>query len=209
MEKKLSRALISFGVTSNMDLTQKPGESTASQYLASSLWITLDAPVTQQTTLWWQTSWFKATASIVGILVFFLLLALLLLLCLRKKKELTSLLMMEETTSSTATTPKSTTSASKKKVFVKEGEKDPASYKVRHHAVNAEYIMEGVVNVKIVDVDPSKRAERKQEADSMKSDGMVKTKSTGNLTKTTTTSRFWCFPTREADGTGRRRCPCC
>jgi len=49
-------------------------------------------------------------------------------------------------------------------MWQREGEKDPSSYKVKHHAVNAEYIMEGVVNVKIVDVDQCKSEARKQEA---------------------------------------------
>jgi len=128
-------------------------------------------------------------------------LALFLLVFLRKKKEV---FLVETTTSSTSTiaTPKSTKQNSKKKTFAKEGEKDPNSYKVRHHAVNAEYIMEGVVNVKIVDVDPSKRAERKKEADDWKTDG--KTKSSENLKKTTTSkSSFW------VTANGRRRCcPC-
>jgi len=103
--------------------------------------------------------------------------------------------------------PVKTEKQKKKNLWKREGEKDPTTYKVKHHAVNAEYIMEGVVNVKIVDVDPSQQAARKKEASERKIE-LTSTKSTTALTGEGEVAHrggffAWCWPRQVG---GRRRC---
>jgi len=72
--------------------------------------------------------------------------------------------------------------------------------------VNGEYIMEGVVNVKIVDVDPSKRAERQKEATERKLEIKSSTSTLKAAATKTTRQRFWEFIWPHKGEDGRRHC---